>query len=250
MDSHTLNKNNHNHCSECRLAPICLPGSLDKSNNISLEKLEFHSRVLKPGEHLCHQGELLDHLFIVRSGLLKSYFDKEEGEEYVMGFYLPSELFGWEGIDPNQLSFSTVALDHSNVCEIPLEKLEALISRHPHLQKQLFQLINKRIRKNNISFLLNTAEQRVCHFIITLSRHFKMLGYPHDLCELTMTYQDIANYLRMKPETISRILHSLQDRNIITVGRKKIEITNFDHLQQACHFELSPSLNKKAAANS
>ena len=134
-----------------------------------------------------------------------------------MHFHFPPELFGWEGIDDEQLSFSTVALDYTNVCEIPLDQLKLLVARHPAIQMQLFKLINRTIRNNNIAMLKLSAEQKVTTFILSLSKHFHSLGYPPYLCQLTMTHQDIANYLRIAPETISRILHGLQNKGLINV---------------------------------
>ena len=226
-----------NRCSECRVSHLCLPAQIHKKKLSLLNELQFNSRVLDPGEHLCHQGEKHKHLYLLRSGLLKSYFNKEDGDEFIMYFHLPPELFGWEGIDDNQLSFSTVALDYSNVCEIPLDQLEQLITKYPELQNQLFKLINQTIRNNNIAMLRTTAEQKVSTFILLLSQHYKSLGYPQYLCQLSMTHQDIANYLRIAPETISRILHNMQNKGFIKVYRKKIYINNLDKLTKLSNGE-------------
>ena len=182
-----------NKCSECRISHLCLPAKLNKQLLHKNHDLVFHSRILNPGEHLCHQGEKHEHLYLLRSGLLKSYINQENGEEFIMYFHLPPEMFGWEGIDQEQLSFSIVALDYSNVCEIPLKKIEQLITLYPELQTQIFTLINQTIRNNNISMLKTSALQKVSTFILLLSKHYKSLGYPHYHCQLSMTHQDIAN---------------------------------------------------------
>ncbi len=219
-----------NSCLDCRVAHLCLPAKIKKNVLSNTDQLQFHSKILNPGDHLCHQGEKHQHLYLLRSGMLKSYFNKENGDEFVMQFHLPPELFGWEGIDDEQLSFSIVALDYSNVCEIPLSQLNKLISLYPEIQSQVFALTNQTIRKNNITMLRTTAEQKVSTFILLLSKHNRSLGQPDFLCNLTMTHQDIANYLRIAPETISRILHNLQHRGLIKVTRKKIYINNIEKL--------------------
>lgn len=219
-----------NSCHECRIAHLCLASNLTKHQLRSIQELQFHSKVLNPGEHLCHQGEKHEHLYLLRSGILKSYFNKENGDEYVMQFHLPPELFGWEGIDDDQLSFSIVALDYSNVCEVPLSQLKEINRKHPEIQNQIFKLINQTVKRNNIAMLRTTAEQKVSTFILLLSKHYRTLGYPQYLCQLTMTHQDIANYLRIAPETISRVLHNLQHQGLIKVTRKKIEINNIEKL--------------------
>ncbi len=219
-----------NSCLDCRVAHLCLPANIDKHTLQTADALQFNSKILDPGEHLCHQGEQHSHLYLLRSGMLKSYFNKENGDEFVMQFHLPPELFGWEGIDEEQLSFSIVALDYSNVCEIHLDQLKEINRTYPEIQLQIFKLMNNTIRKNNIAMLRTTAEQKVSTFILLLSKHNRSLGYPQYLCNLTMTHQDIANYLRIAPETISRILHNLQHRGLIKVTRKKIYINNLEQL--------------------
>jgi len=219
-----------NTCQECRIAHLCLPANLNKQQMRGIEQLQFNSKILNPGDHLCHQGEKHEHLYLLRSGMLKSYFNKENGDEFVMQFHLPPELFGWEGIDDEQLSFSIVALDYSNVCEVPLSQLKEINTKHPEIQMQIFKLINQTVRKNNIAMLRTTAEQKVSTFILLLSKHYRTLGHPQYLCQLTMTHQDIANYLRIAPETISRVLHNLQHQGLIKVTRKKIVINNIEKL--------------------
>ena len=237
-----------NQCSQCRIAHLCLPAKLNKQLLQKNFDLVFQSRILNPGEHLCHQGEKHNHLYLLRSGLLKSYINQENGEEFIMYFHLPPEMFGWEGIDQEQLSFSIVALDYSNVGEIPLNKIDQLITLYPELQTQIFTLINQTIRNNNIAMLKTTALQKVSTFILLLSKHYKSLGYPHYHCQLSMTHQDIANYLRIAPETISRTLHQLQDRNIIKVYRKKIYISNIQELKLYSNGVNQPITNRRKIA--
>lgn len=234
MDSNKIHKlkSQTNYCAQCRVAQYCLPGVLNGLNAEDLNHFKFHAKLLEPGEHLCYQGEIHSHLYLLRSGLLKSYYNKEQGEELVMDFHLPPELFGWEGIDTEQRSFSIVALDYSNVCEFPIEQLKSLTRQHPNLYDRLLALFTKKLRHYNIHIMRTTAEQRVCAFLLSLSRHYKSLGYPHYLCKLGMAHQDIANYLRIAPETISRIFHKLQNQHLITVHRKKIYINNFEGLTE------------------
>ena len=215
-----------NHCSQCKMAPYCIPAQLNNDSIKIAKYLTFHARSLEPGEHLCRQGTLTDSVFLIRSGMLKSYFDKEDGEEYIMDFHFPPELFGWEGIDKKQTAFSVIALDFSSVCEIPIQQLKSLLSKNPLILDQFFSLVNLRIRNDNRKQLRTTAEQRIAEFILQLVKHYKRLGFAYDMCKLLMTHQDIANYLRLAPATVSRLLHQLQSKNILSIQKKKIYINN------------------------
>jgi CRP/FNR family transcriptional regulator len=227
-----------NKCKHCRLASLCLPANIEKNTLKKLSELKFNSRVLKPGEYLCRQGESSKSLFALRSGLLKSFTTKSDGQEYIMGFHGPSELFGWEGIDDKQKSLSIIALDHTNVCEIPLERLESLSNQIPGLHIQLMKLTSQRIRRDNLNLLRTSAEQRVASFLLQQSEQNTILGYPFYVCNLKMTHQDIANYLRIAPETISRTFRTLQKKGLLQAIRKKVILKDIDALKQVAEFDI------------
>ncbi len=220
-----------NQCKNCQVAPLCLPSNIQKKLLKRFETLKFKSRLLRKGEHLCRQGEYSQNLYAIRSGILKSYLTKSEGEEYIMGFHLAPDLFGWEGLDQTQISLSVVAIDQSNVCEIPLNQLSDLFAEVPALETRLFQMMSRRVRSHNYALLRTTAEQRVASFILEFAEHYRLMGNPYYLCKLEMTHQDIANYLRIAPETMSRTFKQLQQKELIQMSRKKIWIKNFDLLQ-------------------
>ncbi len=220
-----------NKCKHCNLANICIPAGLDKKTLHRVHQLRFKARLLRPGDYLCRQGELLDSLFAIRTGILKSYLTQENGREYVMGFRLPGDLFGFEGIDPQQKSSSIIALDYTNVCEISMKQIEEIVQHAPQLGPQLLKLVSQRIRHDNMALLRTSAEQRVASFILQLCAQHKKLGHSKPVCDLLMTHQDIANYLRITPETISRTFRSLQAKKIIKVTRKAIHLKDIQQLR-------------------
>ena len=227
-----------NKCRYCNLATKCLPANVNKKILNQSELLDFKVRILEAGEHLYRQGESLESLYAIRTGMLKSYTTLESGQEYVMGFHMPPDLFGWEGIQKQQLSVSVVALKSSNICEIPLTQLEKIVKELPELETQLLKMVSQRINIDNIAMLRTTSEQRVANFILQLAQKYSALGQPSYLCRLSMTYQDIANYLRMAPETISRTLHKLQSKKIISLDKQQIHLKNIDALKKLAEINL------------
>lgn len=216
----------HNVCQRCPRSSVCFP--FVNSNSYTFE---FASRILMRGEHLCHQGQQSRYLYILRSGVLKSYTIKKNGDEFVMGFYFPTDLFGWEATDAAQRSISIVALDESNVCMIPTEKLFFLTQENPALGERLLTMINRRIQQDNIALLRTTAPQRVATFLLQLSFRYQMLGFSKYDLQLPMTHQDIANYLRITAGTISRILHQWENRQWIVMENHVIRLVNMPCLQ-------------------
>lgn len=222
----------HNKCKHCRMAAKCLPAQIQSTLLKTADRLKFKSILLKPGEHLYRQGEMLRSLFAIRSGILKSYTILEGGKEFIMDFHLPPSLFGWEGIDRNQLSVSVVAIDYSNVCEIPLETLDQLMHDIPEIRKQILQLASQSIHRQSSTLLRSSAEQRVTHFILSLAKQYIDMGFATNSAKLEMTHQDAANYLRMTPETISRTLKALQRKKLIHIVKEDIHLEDPQKLRE------------------
>lgn len=220
-----------NTCYSCPHAGICLPSSRSRINPLNiLDALEFSSRLLKRGEHLCYQGQHSDSLYIIRAGILKSSITKKNGEEFIMGFYLPPDLFGWEGIDEGQRSVSITALDQSNICIIPTEKMFVLTQQMPMLGNQLLQMVSRRIQQDNTALLRTSAQQRVATFLLQLASRYQQLGFPKHSLQLSMTHQDIANYLHITPYTISRIFHELEYKKMIQIEKHRVRLLDVPNI--------------------
>lgn len=220
-----------NKCMDCMQASHCLLKDTVLPEPTILECFQFQSRILKKGEHLCYQGQQSDNLYIIRSGMLKSYYIKPHGEEFVMGFYLPPDLFGFEGIDETYRSIGIMALEHSNICLIPAEKMQQLTQKTPQLSIQLMRMVSRRIHQDNVALLRTTAQQRVATFLLQFASRHQQLGFSHNSLTLPMPHQDIANYLRMTANTISRIFHEWENKKIIDIRKHVIYLLNIADIQ-------------------
>lgn len=213
-----------NTCYTCSHARICLPSHTQINQSPLFDTLRFSARLLKRGEHLCYQGQHSDNLYILRAGILKSSITKSNGEEFVMGFYLPPDLFGWEGIDESHRSVSITALDQSNICVVPTEKMFRLTQQIPALGNQLLQMVSRRIQQDNTALLRTSAQQRVATFLLQLESRYQKLGFPKQSLQLLMTHQDIANYLHITASTISRIFHEWEHKKIIKIEKQSLQL--------------------------
>lgn len=222
-------QNRHkNACTQCPRASVCL--SVHQQDQI-IEGFEFESHLLKQGEYLCYQGQQSHNLYIIQTGVLKSTIIKSSGEEYVMGFYLPPDLFGWEGIDESHHSVSISALDQSNICVIPTGDMFLLTQKFPALGERLLRMVSRRIHQDNIALLRTTAQQRVATFLLQFELRYRALGFPKGRLQLIMTHQDIANYLRITPSTISRIFHELAEKKIIQIKKHDVQLLDIATIQ-------------------
>lgn len=221
------------HCKTCSLSSLCLPVSLNMTEMERLDDIIDKSRPLKKGEHLFNQGEEFTSVFAVRAGSIKSYTLTNEGEEQITGFYFPGELVGLSAIDSNLYPVSAKVLETTTVCEIPFERLDDLSGQMPELRRQILRTMGKELRDEQQMMMLlskKNAEQRVATFLIKLSTRFRTRGYSATHFRLSMSRNEIGNYLGLAVETVSRIFTRFQAMELIRVDGKEVELVNLNDI--------------------
>jgi CRP/FNR family transcriptional regulator len=203
---------------------LCLPRNLDEAETFRLEQIVERSRPLQAGEHLHRAGERFSAVAAVRSGCFKSYLINEEGAEQVLDFHLPGEIVGLDAIHGGTHLSGCVALDTSAVCSLSFEPLSELARHIPALQAELFSVMSHRIADLEITCGDHSADQRFALFLESLSRRYSRRGYSAQEFTLAMSRTDIASYLRLATETVSRILARMKKDEVLQVRRKQIRI--------------------------
>lgn len=227
-------------CQSCTLADLCLPHGMDEGEMEKLDKIVIRQQPFQPGQHLFRPGDKSHALFAVRSGALKSYCITEDGEEQVLGFTLPGELTGMDGLSGGSYSSAAMVLETSSVCELPYSKLEGLCHDLPGLQKQMLNVVGREITADQHMLMLlgkRTAEERLASFLLSLSTRYHQRNLSATEFNLPMSRQDIGNYLGLAIETVSRLFASFQERGILKVNRRQIIILDIDSLRgmvEAC----------------
>ena len=115
----------------CTLADLCLPHGLEQKDLEKLDDIVKRNPPYHRGDHLFRPGHKSHALFAVRSGALKSYCITEDGEEQVLGFILPGELTGMDGLAGGHYASASVALETSSVCELPFDQLTQYAASYP-----------------------------------------------------------------------------------------------------------------------
>ena len=221
-------------CSSCSLRELCLPAGLDPGEMERVDRLVTSRRKLRRGEDLYRAGEPLAALFAIRSGFMKSCVLHEDGREQVAGFHMAGDLLGLDAIGSGTHTCDTVALEDSEVCEIPFPYLEQLSRELPSLQQQLHRIMSREIvRDYGVMLLLGSmsAEERLAAFLLNLSQRFTTRGYSPSEFRLRMTREEIGSYLGLKLETVSRAFSGFQDRGLIDVRQKHVRILDFPGLK-------------------
>jgi CRP/FNR family transcriptional regulator len=211
-------------CTTCAFSAACLERGYEKSHLRELHVLVQHVGPFKEGEHIFREGDPFAAIAAVRGGTVKTYVTDSEGREQVLGFFLPGEIIGLNAISHSKYPCNAVALDSVLLCRFSFPNIAALATRMPGLQQQLFRLLSLDIGKASLLAGNFTADERMAAFLVSISRRYAARGFSAARLRLPMSRTDIANYLRLAVETVSRVFRRLQDEGYIAVHRREIEL--------------------------
>ncbi len=221
-------------CATCSFRELCLPLGLNEQEVKVLGDVVSYKRKVQRGSYLHRTGTAFQTLFAIRRGFFKTCVLEEDGRQQVTGFYMTGELLGLDAISSEIHTCDAIALEDSEVCEIPFAKLEEISLTIPSLMHQFHKIMSREIvRDHGVMMLLGSmkAEERLATFLLNLSRRFSIRGYSASDFNLRMTREEIGSYLGLKLETVSRAFSKLQDENIIVVDNKHIQINDIERLK-------------------
>ena len=228
-------------CLHCGFLPWCLPANLELLEAKRLNDLVTHQRLIKSGSFLHRAGEALGFLYVVRTGFMKTILRRENGHEQVSGFTMPGELIGMDAIGTGKHLCDTVALEDSTLCGMRYVDLEDLGRTVPALQHHFHRIMSAEIaRDKELMFVLGSmhATERAAVFLLGMSMRFAARGYSGTRFRLPMTRQELASYIGLKLETVSRVFSDFKHQEIIAIKGKDIEIRNLARLQQALQTDI------------
>jgi len=217
-------------CSTCAFSSACLEQGYDKAALDELHCLVEHVGPYHEGDLIFREGDPFAAIAAVRAGTVKTFVVDNSGDEHVLGFFLPGEVIGLNAIHPARYPCNAVALDTVSLCRFSFPQMALLATRMPGLQHQLFRLLSEDIGKAALVAGDYSADERVSAFLLTVSRRLAARGLSGRRFHLSMTRSDIGNYLRLAPETVSRVLRRLQNDGILAVERRELEILDLDQL--------------------
>ncbi len=214
-------------CFHCALRRSCFPGHLNGEIFSEIDHIAHGRGPVARGETIFNVGDAFESVYTVRSGALRISMIDPAGGEQVIGFTLPGEIAGIESLGNGRHCTLAVALERTTVCALPIDRLLAIAQSHPSLQRRVHQLAGGVIRRNHAHFRelgrLN-AHQRLLLFLADLVARYRAAGFATDEVHLPMYREDIANYLGVALETISRMMTRLSEEGVIKVRHRHIRV--------------------------
>lgn len=162
------------------------------------------------------EGDPADHVYSVSVGTVKLYKLMSDGRRQIIGFLFSGDMFGL-GVDGGY-AYTAETVTATQLCRFTHRKLETLLHEIPKLERKLFSRAVKDLVAAQEQMLLlgrKTAKEKVATFLMKLSRRAEMQGLPPSPVAVPMSRADIADYLGLTIETVSRTFTQLKREGVI-----------------------------------
>ncbi len=219
-------------CAACSVRDLSICGVLDETD---LQKMAAiaHNMQYSPQDPIIDEGEPADFLFNITAGTVRLYKLLPDGRRQITGFLTNGDFLGI-ALNENY-AYSAEAVDDVRVCRFVRRKLENLLDELPHLEKRLLGLASNELAQAQDQMVLlgrKTAKEKLVSFFLMLSRRQKEIGGEASPVMLPMSRSDIADYLGLTTETVSRTFSSLKRSQTIKLEEGgKVTLPNMEVLE-------------------
>lgn len=221
-------------CAQCAYRALCLPLGLNGHDLSKVEATIGCRRRVARDDVLFRDGQSFGNLYAVRFGHFMTCRSDNRGERYVTGFQMAGDLLGMDAIANGSHASTAVALEDSEVCEIPYARLQALLIQMPQMMEHFHRTLSQEILHDYSAVrVLGTlrADERLASMLLDLSARYAMRGFSPRRFRLRMSRDDIARYLGLQIETVSRLLARFRENRLIKLDRRELEILDMRQLE-------------------
>ncbi|MDH3229792.1 MAG: helix-turn-helix domain-containing protein [Alphaproteobacteria bacterium] len=202
-------------CAACAVRDMAFCGVLNDEELPRLLSI-FNTVEIDPHQPIIDEGEAADYLFNVTDGAVKLYKLLPDGRRQITGFLFSGDFLG---IAMNEkYAYSAEAVGNVSLCRFPRRKLEALLDEFPKLEKRLLGMASNELVQAQDQILLlgrKTAQEKIVSFLLSLSERAVKRGSDPSPIALPMGRADIADYLGLTTETVSRTITNLKRDGLI-----------------------------------
>lgn len=220
-------------CQGCEVRDKAVCGVLDCAKLEQFRNLGW-TLTLSPGQALFHEGDPATRVFTLTRGTLKLYKLLADGRRQVTGFLHPGDFLGISIDDEH--AFSAEALERSQLCWFPRNRFDDFVDDQPGMERALYRKAAHELAAAQQQFVLlgrKTASERLASFLLVVSERSEEPDAAADTVRLPMSRSDIADYLGLTKETVSRVISALKrDRIIRLQTLDTVEIVDRERLER------------------
>lgn len=217
-------------CLTCVLRSDCFLANRMPFDDGRCRKVIQRRFVIEDGGRLYRLGSRCTALYLVCSGAIKTQRETVDGGLAVTGFYLPGDMVGVDALADNTFPADAIACGSSEICQLNYAELLSNCINQPDLNHWVITAISRYARRKDADLIWSSGMQshhRVLRFFLDLhNRLGAQHPLPRRLVALPMRKQDIARYLNLTPETLSRNLARLRREGLLQVRNNYFTIPN------------------------
>jgi CRP/FNR family transcriptional regulator len=229
MREKTMTAPEMNPCGACPVRPLTVCAALDPEELRRLADIVQMQRV-EASQTIFGEGDPAEALFNVTAGTVKLYKLLPDGRRQITGFLVTGDFLGLAMNDSYAYSAETVTA--TSLCRFPRRKMEALLDEFPKMQRRLFSMASNELAAAQDQMLLlgrKTARETICSFLLMLSQRAARRGHKENPVYVPMSRADIADYLGLTTETVSRTFTQLKTAGAISLQEgNRIMIADMD----------------------
>ncbi|MEP4380032.1 MAG: cyclic nucleotide-binding domain-containing protein [Alphaproteobacteria bacterium] len=207
-------KRPHHKCETCDVRHKAMCAAVDYENTDQLQAIVSH-RDYSPGQVIFEEGDPADYVFNISGGEVRLYKLLPDGRRQVTGFLTPGDFLGL--ITASSYAYGAEAIGAVELCCMKLSGLERLLSDIPPVRERLLDMSRDELVAAQEQMLLlgrKTAREKILSFLLYRHRHLDRTGRDASI-DLPMSRTDIADYLGLTIETVSRTFTALRDEGLI-----------------------------------
>jgi CRP/FNR family transcriptional regulator len=226
-------------CQGCEARGQAICGVLDCENLAQFKRLGSTLR-LSAGQTLFRESDAATRVFTLTRGSLKLYKLLPDGRRHVVGFMYAGDFLGISIDDEH--AFSAELIEDAQLCAFPRRRFDTFLADHPPMEHELYRMAAHELNAAQQQLVLlgrKTATERIANFLVLLAERADRLGGEKArVVDFAMSRADIADYLGLTKETVSRIFSAFRARRLIRLVKlNKVEILDRAVLQQVAEGE-------------
>jgi CRP/FNR family transcriptional regulator len=207
-----------NGCQDCKVRLFSVCGALESSELDALDRIS-QVRHFPAKAMLFDQGALAGSVFNVTEGMVRLYKSLPDGRRQIVGFALPGDFLGLALQD--RYGVAAEAINQVRVCRFVRSAFVAFVDDRPHLLRRLHEFAGHELSLAQDQMLLlgrRSADEKLAAFLLNLQARYGRIGPNSMVVPLPMSRQDIADYLGLTIETVSRTFTRFaRDRLLVIV---------------------------------
>lgn len=219
-------------CFDCAVRELAVCGVLESAALRAFKEggptVHYHA-----GDTVVFEADQAANVYSLTSGLLRLSKLLPDGRRQIAGFLFPGDFLGITMEEEH--AFTAEAVAPSSLCKFPRRQFDDFMSKHPELERRLYTVAAHELAAARQQLVLlgrKTAAERIASFLLMLAGRCRSVQLAGDV-DLPMSRSDIADYLGLRIETVSREISALKAARVIQLtSRQSFRIIDRERLEQ------------------